>query len=156
MQQVLYSIYKIILALWVGGMSMFSFIVTPVLFKTHSRDMAGSIVGHIFPLYFLYNLILSGTALIVFLLLRLNSIRHIYYGALFLLTSAFIINLIHVTVIHPKVRRLKTEIHSLAAPSEYLPVKREFAKFHRMSVILNLIVLLEGILLIIITHPLRA
>ena len=54
------------LALWVGGIALFTFIITPAIFSSYSRDMAGEIVGRLFPGYFLYNLVLSLLALIFF------------------------------------------------------------------------------------------
>ena len=44
-----FSFYNIVLALWVGGMALFTFIVTPVIFKSYPRDQAGEIVGRLFP-----------------------------------------------------------------------------------------------------------
>ena len=46
------ALYRLALALWVGGMSVFSFLVTPVIFRTQSSENAGKIVGAIFPVYF--------------------------------------------------------------------------------------------------------
>jgi hypothetical protein len=59
-------LYNLILALWVGGIFIFTFIVTPIIFQSFGRDYAGEIVGKLFPYYFPYNLILSVLALIVF------------------------------------------------------------------------------------------
>jgi len=46
-------------------MALFTFLVTPTIFGTQSRDAAGRIVGTIFPLYFRYGLALTASALIV-------------------------------------------------------------------------------------------
>ena len=43
-------------------MSIFTFLVAPVIFKSYGKDMASDIVGHIFPRYFLYDLILAAVA----------------------------------------------------------------------------------------------
>jgi uncharacterized membrane protein len=55
-------LYNLVLSLWIGGMSVFTFIVTPAIFKSFGRDMAGEIVGKLFPGYFLSVLILSFAA----------------------------------------------------------------------------------------------
>ncbi|MGE5174225.1 MAG: DUF4149 domain-containing protein, partial [Betaproteobacteria bacterium] len=60
------SFYNLALALWVGGIAVFTFIITPVIFRSFGRDLAGEIVGKLFPGYFLYNLILAALALILF------------------------------------------------------------------------------------------
>ncbi len=44
----------IALSLWVGGMSLFTFILTPVIFRSYPRDAAGEVVGKLFPSYFLF------------------------------------------------------------------------------------------------------
>ena len=52
MQQIASAVYRLALALWAGGMSVFTFVVTPVIFRTQTRDDAGKIVGALFPVYF--------------------------------------------------------------------------------------------------------
>ena len=48
-----------------GGISIFTFLITPVIFKSFARDMAGKIIGTLFPGYFLIVLALSVLALIL-------------------------------------------------------------------------------------------
>ncbi|HQT98076.1 MAG TPA: DUF4149 domain-containing protein [Thermodesulfobacteriota bacterium] len=48
------AVYRLALSLWVGGIALFTFIVTPAIFRAHGRDAAGRIVGSIFPVYFRY------------------------------------------------------------------------------------------------------
>jgi hypothetical protein len=43
------AVYRLALSLWVGGIALFTFVVTPVIFRTQGRDAAGKIVGSIFP-----------------------------------------------------------------------------------------------------------
>jgi hypothetical protein len=47
-----FFIYNLVLSLWVGGNALFTFLVTPVIFKMYGRDEAGKIVGNLFPSYF--------------------------------------------------------------------------------------------------------
>ena len=51
-------VYSFLLALWAGGMFIFTFLVTPVIFQSFGRDTAGEIVGKLFPYYFPYTLTL--------------------------------------------------------------------------------------------------
>jgi hypothetical protein len=44
--------YRLVLAFWVGGAALFTFALTPTLFKGLDRDMVGNIVGLLFPGYF--------------------------------------------------------------------------------------------------------
>jgi uncharacterized membrane protein len=61
------SLYNLILSLWVGGIAIFTFIVTPAIFRSFGRDEAGAIVGKLFPGYFTYVLVLTLLAFIFFL-----------------------------------------------------------------------------------------
>ncbi|MCG2723015.1 MAG: DUF4149 domain-containing protein, partial [Thermodesulfovibrionales bacterium] len=61
------TLYHFLLALWVGGMSMFSFLVTPVIFQSFARDTAGEIAGKLFPYYFPFTLVTALLTLGVFL-----------------------------------------------------------------------------------------
>ncbi|MDD3815748.1 MAG: DUF4149 domain-containing protein, partial [Desulfocapsaceae bacterium] len=45
-------IYHLAVSCWLGGSALFTFVLTPTLFKSYPRDMAGSIVGALFPGYF--------------------------------------------------------------------------------------------------------
>ena len=38
-------IYNLAIACWLGGTSLFTFVLTPIIFKAYSRDIAGGIVG---------------------------------------------------------------------------------------------------------------
>ena len=58
------AIYRLALSLWVGGIALFTFVVTPILFRTQGREAAGKIVGTIFPVYFRYGMVLIGMALL--------------------------------------------------------------------------------------------
>src|ERR1700674_3264201 len=59
-------IYRLAVALWIGGVTIFTFVLTPILFKSYGRDMAGQIVGVLFPAYFRWGL---GCGLVGFLTL---------------------------------------------------------------------------------------
>ena len=54
--QIITIIYRLAVAFWVGGVAIFTFVLTPILFKTQARDLAGTIVGVLFPGYFRWGL----------------------------------------------------------------------------------------------------
>ena len=54
--QIIPVIYRIAIAFWVGGVTIFTFVLTPIIFKSYDRDTAGKIVGVLFPAYFRWNL----------------------------------------------------------------------------------------------------
>lgn len=146
------SLYDLTLALWVGGMSLFTFIITPVIFKYLARDMARSIVGRLFPYYFLHNLALSGSALFLFLFDGGQSAERSGPISLVLLITALVTNLVTVTVIYPKMERLKADTRSFETTSSCLSARNPFLRLHALSSILNLIVLMEGVTLIVVAH----
>jgi hypothetical protein len=148
------SFYNIVLSLWVGGVFLFTFIVTPVIFKTQDRQVAGSIVGHLFPYYFLFNLALSGIALLIFSFTGKGAVRWMSVAALILLISALVINLFSLALLYPKMERLKSDMKSLEPVPQNHPLRQRFLQFHALSSVLNLAFLFEGILLVIL-HNVR-
>lgn len=145
-----YSLYNLILALWVGGIALFTFIVTPVIFRSFGRDLAGKIVGELFPGYFLYNLVLATLALFLFFIVAGDQPRTAYWLSLLLLTTALIINVFIVFKLHPDTVRVKHAVTSFEREPPDSPVRKRFAKLHAASAVLNLMLLADGIALLVI------
>ena len=55
--QITAFLYRLTIACWVGGASLFTFVLTPTIFKSYNRDIAGGIVGVLFPGYFKWGLV---------------------------------------------------------------------------------------------------
>jgi len=144
-----FSLYTLILALWVGGMALFTFIVTPVIFRSFARDLAGRIVGELLPKYFLYNLILSAAAMALFFLSE--AVRTVFASrlSLVLLSAALIINVFIVFKLHPEAVKVKQEVTSFERESPDSQARKKFARLHGVSAALNLVLLVEGIILLI-------
>jgi hypothetical protein len=142
-------LYALVLALWVGGIAIFTFVVTPAIFGSFTRDMAGEIVGKLFPGYFLYNLVLSLLALgLLFIGFNASDMR--CRLSLLLAAGAIVINLFVAFGLHPEIKEVKEAIHSFETVSAESPLRKKFAVLHTVSATLNLIVLAEGIGLILI------
>lgn len=144
-----FSLYTLILALWVGGMALFTFIITPVIFRSFARDLAGRIVGELFPGYFLYNLILAAAALALFFLSAAVRTAFASRFSLVLLAAALIINVFIVFKLHPEAVKVKQEITSFERESPDSPARKKFMRLHSVSAALNLILLVDGIVLLI-------
>ena len=144
------SMYSLVLALWVGGMSIYSFLVTPIIFKSYSRAMAGEIVGHLFAWYFKYNLTLISLALVLFFFVR-PSIRWVFYASATVLVTAFVLSIMTVTIIHPKAKKIKEEVHSLDSETESKEARRAFAKVHGISMLINIIIICAGVAMVVLT-----
>ena len=148
-------IYHMVLSLWVGGMTIFTFLVTPVIFKSFGRDMAGEIVGKLFPVYFPYNLVLTLLALIFLFLLRPEPTRSGYKASLILIGVAVIINLFLIFKLHPEVKKVKAEIHSVETTSPDSSIMKKFRRLHGVSMILNILLLSDGITLLYLSSSLK-
>jgi hypothetical protein len=142
-------LYDLVLALWVGGISIFTFVVTPVIFRSFTRDMAGEIVGKLFPGYFFYNLVLSLLALGL-LLIGYHASDSRYRLSFLLAVGAIVINLFVVFRLHPEIKKVKEAIHSFDTVSAESPLRKKFTVLHAVSATLNLIVLADGVGLLLI------
>ena len=150
-----FSWYTLVLALWVGGMALFTFVATPVIFKTYPRDLAGEIVGRLFPGYFLYNLVLAVAALILFFIIARDQSKLPYRLSLLCVATAVLINLFIVFKLHPDTVRVKQQVTSFERESPDSPARKEFRKLHGISAVLNLVLIAEGITLLVAAPLLR-
>jgi hypothetical protein len=150
-----FTLYHFLLALWVGGMAMFSFLVTPVIFTSFTRDTAGEIVGKLFPYYFPFTLVTALLALIVFLFFIGVRATVQHRITLALLLFALLVNVFVAFKLYPDITRVKQEIATFAETSSSNPKRLEFKKLHRMSSILNILLLLDGTVLLFISNSLK-
>jgi hypothetical protein len=155
MSSVWVCLYNLVLSLWIGGISIFTFIITPVIFRSFGRDMAGEIVGKLFPGYFLYCLLLSFLTLALFLPNRSHIAASAQKWSLLLIIVAILINLFVSVKLHPEIRKIKQEIHSFEAESQESPQRKRFMQFHGASAVLNLLLLADGTALLVISTALR-
>lgn len=155
MKNAWFSLYTMLLALWVGGMAIFTFVTTPAIFKSYGRDMAGDIVGKLFPGYFLYLLILSALTLVIFFFVAGNRSAPAARLSLVLLAAAIVINGYVYFKVHPDAVSIKHRISSFERESKDTPARKAFSRLHAVSAVLNLLVLVDGIVLIIAAPGLR-
>jgi hypothetical protein len=151
MKTFVHSVYTIILALWVGGISLFTFIVTPEIFRSYTRDAAGEIVGKLFPGYFMFTLVLSALALLALLFSRSLFGKKGYRWSLVLVALAIAVNIFVSFKLHPEIRQVKQEVHSFQALAEDSPARKTFRKLHAVSMTLNLMLLADGVTLLLIS-----
>jgi uncharacterized membrane protein len=142
-----YFFYLLLLGIWIGGIFIFTFVVTPVIFKSFDRDMAGSIVGRLFPGYFFFTLVavaLAAALLFFAWSARTGPAFNVSWG---LAVLALAIALYTNFSLHPRMQKLKQDIPSFEAVSADHPYRREFRKLHAQSAVLNLILLADGVTL---------
>ena len=155
MNNIQHICYNLVLSLWVGGISIFTFFITPVIFSSFERDMAGKIVGKLFPGYFAYALVLSVVAFVLLLLLRSLFSKFSFKLSLVLVVCAIIINLFVAFKLHPEIRHVKQEIHSFETLSDDSPLRKTFGRLHAVSALLNILVLADGITLLVLSTVLK-
>jgi len=142
------ALYRLMLALWVGGISMYTFLVTPVLFRYFGRDFASTIVDRLFPFYFPYTLAVIVLALGVFLASGPKHASHRLSRVL--LIGAVLISLFVNFGLYPEVRKTKREITSFEKEPADSPARAKFRALHGISMALNLALLADGAVLIVI------
>lgn len=155
MAALIHSVYTILLALWVGGISLFTFIVTPEIFRSFSRDEAGKIVGKLFPGYFLFTLVLSVLALPVLMLCRPAFTQEGFLWSLVLSFIAVAVNVFVSLGLHPELRRVKQEIHSFESLADNAPARKKFRRLHALSAMLNILLLSDGVILLLIDSSIK-
>jgi len=155
MKSILTHLYALVLSLWVGGIFLFTFIVTPVIFRSYGKDMAGDIVGKLFPSYFLFSVVVSALSLLLFLVSFQDRAVPGHTLSLFLLTAAILISLYISVRLHPEIKKVKQEIASFESVSPEDPLRKKFRSLHAQSAVLNLLILADGVALLLIRSRLN-
>jgi hypothetical protein len=138
--------YQLAIALWAGGNAIFTFILTPILFRTESRDTAARIVGNLFPGYFRWGLACGVIAVVCRLIGR---------GVDLKLPMVILVVMLAVTsfqafYLEPRIAELKLKIGSFETTSKEDPLRKEFSKLHAVSAVCNLTVLTGGVVLVVL------
>jgi len=145
-----FTVYGLVVALWAGGTAIFSFLVTPVIFRSFGRDLAGEIVGKLFPVYFPTTLCLSALALVTFL----GAVRdRSGVGprlSLALIVVALLVNGYVSSMLYPEAVAVKRQVASFERESPDSPARKQFARLHGRSMALNLFVVADGALLVLL------
>lgn len=150
-----FSLYTLTLALWVGGVTLFTFIATPVIFRSFGRDLAGEIVGKLFPGYFLYNFILVVLALALIFLFGCDRTMPAFRLSFLVLVAAIVVNGYIVFKLHPQMQQVKQEIASFEREPADSAARKKFRSLHGISAVLNLLHLAGGVTLLVVSPLLK-
>lgn len=144
--QIVTIIYRLAVSLWVGGDALFTFALTPLLFRGESRDFAAKVVGILFPGYFRWGVACGAIALICRLILPGGpKVASAVIIAVMLALTSF-----QAFYIEPKAAELKRQIVSFETTPKDNPLRREFAKLHGVSAVCNLSVIAGGVVLVVL------
>ena len=120
-----------LIAISLGTMLFFSFVITPVIFKILDANNAGKFVRKIFPYYYLINLIILSIA--VLLLFYISSVNLDFYITL-IIAILFAFSLF---ILMPLINKFKDSKE-----------EKKFKYSHTLSVIINFIQIIGLIYLI--------
>lgn len=148
---VLNAVYTLALACWLGGATLFTFVLTPKLFAALSRDMAGMIVGLLFPGYFRWGLACGTVAL----LCKLVGRGRFSLTCIGILAAMLVLTATQAFVIEPRAAAIKGQIVSFDTTAKDDPARAQFRKLHGLSMATNLAVIAGGaVLLLLASLPL--
>ena len=140
------TLYRLAISLWAGGNAIFTLMLTPILFKTESRDIAARIVGNLFPAYFKWGLACGVVALVCRLAGRGMDAR----TPLVILALMIVLVSFQAFYVEPHAAELKQRIGSFETTSKDAPLRKEFSKLHGVSAVCNLTVLVGGVVLVLL------
>ena len=130
------SLYLIVVlvSIWVGSIIFFSAIIAPTVFKVLDEKSAGLFLRAFFPKYYIFGLIIGGLSLVLIFLLSIpvNTVL-----------LALLIVMIALTV----TSKLMIPVINAARDMGEAGVSR-FKKLHTMSVMLNVLTLVVGLIFI--------
>jgi len=138
------------LVAWLGGMIFFSFIAAPSIFKILPRETAGDVVGDIFPKYWMIGYICSITAVATIMILSFQEKAYPWarIGLLVLMTAlVFYAG----KVIGKNAMEVKVQIRATEDQTQKEALRFKFKAIHRNSMIMNVVILILGIVVILLT-----
>jgi len=136
-------LYLLALAVWVGEIVFFSFVVAPAVFRVLDPPRAGAVVGAIFPRYYALGTVAGAVALACALVLARRASKTAWWtGAVVMLGLGLAATLWAGRVVHPRAQRLRV---ALEARGEAPSADAAFRHAHRTAVVLNGAALLAGL-----------
>lgn len=138
------------LIIWIGTITFFSFFGAPSIFKVLDRDLAGDVVGDIFPKYWMIGYICSPIALGTLLFLQKSSTVNTT-GRVVILAIMLIIVYCSGLVVGAKAKSVKAEMRATEDVKKKELIQKHFMKIHGISMMMNLTVFILGVVVIFMT-----
>jgi len=144
MSTVLRTIEFLGLSLWLGSDVFLSFVVAPGAFSLlASRDQAGAMVGFALGRMHLIGVV-CGIIILLARLLRTRTFASILAPAALCVVLMIALTVVSQQAVSPKMVALRTQMGSIQATAADSPLRVEFDRLHRRSVMLESGVLLAG------------
>ena len=148
MKNIIHYFYMVVVALWVGGMASFTFVITPRIFSHYDRDAAGQILDALIPLYFPYNFVLSVLTVVLLLLMWRGWAGHAHRISVALTFLAASIALYVMFIRYPEIMEIKRQVTSFVDMPPDMEPRASFRRLHAVSAMLNLAQLSIGMVLL--------
>jgi uncharacterized membrane protein len=129
------------LAIWIGAVVFFSFVIAPAAFSALPRETAGAFLATVFPRYYALGIACGIVALTAAMLLRVSLPTRRATIVAAVVALMLVATSLAAFVIQPRAHALREEAR--AAPDS--DAKRTFDRLHRQAVWLNATVLLLGL-----------
>ena len=143
-------LYNLAVSGWLGGAALFTFLLTPIIFASYSRDIAGAMVGVLFPGYFRWGLACGAVAFLCQLIHR----GRFAVVSLVIITIMLALTATQAFILEPRAAELKRSIASFATTPPDDPHRVQFRKLHGISMAANLAVIAGGVVLVILSATL--
>ncbi len=143
-------IYLLALSIWTGGMIFFSAIVTPSVFRHLPKEVASEFLSALFPIYYTFGYTAASICLLT-TFVQIFLMKQLLVWRLILLTIMTVCTFYAGLSILPKAHQIKQELKIMEDPHTEIAEqkKQTFTYYHRISVTLNLVIMLAGILCLI-------
>ena len=152
MTQATRFLYLLTLGIWIGSIVFFSFVVAPTVFKVLKPDDAGMLIRRIFSKYYLLGMIcaVAGIVCVGILLADRQFTKWPAILSLVLLAGMGGCDLWMRQSVSPYMNELRDKVATIkAAGKEPEPeLDKEWKALHRLSVQVNAVVLLCGLVLL--------
>ncbi len=151
MTQTIKWLYLLVLAVWIGSIVFFSFVVAPAVFKTLGPQEAGQLIRKIFSKYYLIGFLCAALGIICVGILLADGAFGKWPAILSLLLLAAMggTDLWLRQAVFPQMNQMRDQI--IAAGDKADPeLEREWKTLHRLSVQLNGAVLLAALALLFV------
>ncbi len=145
MNSILRFIEVFALGTWVGSIIYLSFVVAPGAFGVlQSRDQAGLMVGYSLARLHYLGMVAAVLYLVAGLLLG-QSLKAFLQPAMIGVVLMLLLTVVSQTRVTPRLAELRTEMVSVDATPKDNPLRVEFDRLHRVSVRIEVVVLVLGI-----------
>lgn len=140
-------VHLLAVALWVGGGALYTFVLTPAIFAGYPRDTAGQIVGALMPHYFRFQFVAAAVAALLTLALWRAWPGRRRALCLALVVGALAVQSFVQWRLYPRILEVKSRVASFESAPD-APERRQFRRLHGLSMALNLLLLVDGTLLL--------